>query len=110
MSNGINIVTTNIGSPYIAFFFQPLYDYYIYHIMCREISLEMLLQQLNELEYYNYEYTFFYQHINQKIYQLKCKIVSPNSIIQHLNRLIHGIDSQQQQDNNTLDVFLTIEQ
>ncbi|GBB97527.1 hypothetical protein RclHR1_00300006 [Rhizophagus clarus] len=80
-----------------TFFYQPPNDPCNYHINCREISINTLIQLLNELNGATTnddknEYIFHYQQLfNNRIYQVSCEIVF--SLI--LNKYIYDIEIEQ---------------
>ena len=82
-----------------AFFYQTPNDLCNYHINCKEISLEMAIQLLNELngntsdvKSNQNEYSFFYQQSDNRIYWVSCEIVTPLT----LNKIIYGIEIVEQ--------------
>lgn len=87
------------------FYYQPPNDHCNYHICCKEISLNKVIQLLNEfsdgdINSNQYEYIFFYnQQSNGKIYQIFCEIVIPSLI---LNRVIYGIEIYQNFEHERL--------
>ncbi|RIA90370.1 hypothetical protein C1645_823503 [Glomus cerebriforme] len=102
--------TSHLNVPYVPFasyvphpdqfFYNPPNDPFNYHIKCKEISFDIVIQLLNESFngniYFNQnnqnEYTFFYQRqSNGQIYQVVCEIVTPL----FLNKIIYGIEIDQ---------------
>ncbi|PKY19082.1 hypothetical protein RhiirB3_432051 [Rhizophagus irregularis] len=93
-----SIVQGNCVHP-IKFIYQPPNDIYIYHIKCKEISIQLLNEISNNVSNINFnqnEYFFFYQQQNDnRTYQVVCEIVSPSFIINFLNKTIYGIEIEQ---------------
>ncbi|CAB4382553.1 unnamed protein product [Rhizophagus irregularis] len=83
----------------VKFIYQPPNDIYIYHIKCKEISIQLLNEISSNVSNINFnqnEYFFFYQQLNDnRIYQVVCEIVSPSFIINFLNKTIYGIEIEQ---------------
>ncbi|CAB4441522.1 unnamed protein product [Rhizophagus irregularis] len=84
----------------IKFIYRPPNDiYHIYHIKCKEISIQLLNEISNNVSNINFnqnEYFFFYQQqSDNRIYQVVCEIVSPSSIINFLNKTIYEIEIEQ---------------
>ena len=64
------------------FFFRPPNDFYHYHVICKEISYDVIEQLLNNpsngFGANENECVFFYQQkCNDRFYQISCEIVSP---------------------------------
>ncbi|GBC08649.1 hypothetical protein RclHR1_08290003 [Rhizophagus clarus] len=84
----------------VAFFFQPPDDFCNYHVKCWEVSFDLVIQLLNELNtnsssinFNQNEYVFFYiQQSNNRIYQVVCELVSASSI---MNKIIYSIEFEQ---------------
>ena len=79
-----------------TFFYQPPNDPCNYHIHCKEISLDAVIQLLDEFNGNTTddknEYIFHYQQqFNNRIYQVSCEIVSSLT----LNKSIYGIEIEQ---------------
>lgn len=79
-----------------TFFYQPPNDPCNYHINCKEISIDTVIQLLNEFNGNTNddknEYIFHYQQLfNNRIYQVSCEIVSSLT----LNKFIYGIEIDQ---------------
>jgi hypothetical protein len=83
----------------IKFIYQPPNDLHIYHINCKEISIQLLndfSSNVSNISFNQNEYIFFYQRQNDnQIYQIVCEMVSPSFIINLLNRAIYGIEIEQ---------------
>jgi hypothetical protein len=91
------------------FFYEPINDNQIYEIICKEISVEQLLNDFND-SIYNYNqpnnlYVFCFQNpIDKKIYQVTCEMISHSVIVQLLNKTLYNIElnlnehQQQQQE------------
>ncbi|CAB5188029.1 unnamed protein product [Rhizophagus irregularis] len=93
-----NFVINQLVHP-IKFIYRPPNDIYIYHIKCKEISIQLLNEISSNVSNINFnqnEYFFFYQQLNDnRIYQVVCEIVSPSFIINFLNKTIYGIEIEQ---------------
>ena len=75
------IEPAQINHPNI-FFFRPPNDFYHYHVICKEISYDVVEQLLNNpsngSNANENECVFFYQQkCNDRFYQISCEIVSP---------------------------------
>jgi hypothetical protein len=87
-----------------AFFYQPSNELYNYHINCKEISLDIVIQLLNKFNNNDNqnEYVFYYkQQSDNKIYRVSCEIVTPLT----LNKSIYGIQLEQNFGQKQLDLF-----
>lgn len=92
----INSYASHAISEY-RFFYEPNNDNQIYDIICKEISVEQLLNNFND-SIYNYNqsnnlYVFCFQNpIDKKIYQVTCEMISHSIIIQLLNKSLYNIE------------------
>ncbi|CAG8504828.1 20839_t:CDS:2 [Rhizophagus irregularis] len=87
------------------FFYEPINDNQIYEIICKEISVEQLLNDFNDSIYnYNQPNNCFQNPIDKKIYQVTCEMISHSVIVQLLNKTLYNIElnlnehQQQQQE------------
>ena len=89
-----------------VFFFRPPNDSYHYHVICKEISYDVIERLLNKpLNGNNVSldenectfFTFFYQQkCNDRFYQISCEIVPPLLVNNCLNQNFLGFELQQQ--------------
>ncbi|PKC06835.1 hypothetical protein RhiirA5_419031 [Rhizophagus irregularis] len=93
-----NSVITQLVHP-IKFIYRPSNDFYIYHIKCREISIQLLndfSSNVSNINFNQNEYIFYYQkQSDNRIYQVVCEIISPSFIVNLLNKTIYGIEIEQ---------------
>src|ERR1044072_1545287 len=89
-----------------VFFFRPPNDSYHYHVICKEISYDVIERLLNKpLNGNNVSlnenectfFAFFYQQkCNDRFYQISCEIVPPLLVNNCLNQNFLGFELQQQ--------------
>ncbi|GBC00217.1 hypothetical protein RclHR1_03790010 [Rhizophagus clarus] len=78
-------------------FFYENNDYQIYDILCREISIDQLLNNYND-SIHNYNqpnniYVFCFQNpIDKKIYRVSCEMMSHSLIVKILNKTLYNIE------------------
>jgi hypothetical protein len=87
-----------------AFFYQPPNELCNYHINCKEISLDIVIQLLNKFNNNDNqnEYVFYYkQQSNNQIFRVSCEIVFSLT----LNKSIYGIQLDQNFGQKQLDLF-----
>lgn len=89
------------GEGEYPFFYHPPNDPQIFHINCKEISLDYESQLLNKTNIPNNNnnnravYTFYYHLNHNKSFQITCEMVSHTLIVQYLNKNIFGIELRQ---------------
>ena len=88
------------------FFFRPPNDLYHYHVICKEISYDIVEHLLNNPLNGNInedEYTFFYQQrCNDRFYQVSCEIVSPFLVNNCLSIHFLGVELEQNMEQERL--------
>ncbi|GBB84684.1 hypothetical protein RclHR1_11260005 [Rhizophagus clarus] len=100
VSVNTNIVQDNIINQLVhpnEFTYRLPNDLNIYHIKCREISVQLLNDNESNINFNQNVYIFYYrqQQSNNRIYQIVCEIISPSFIINFLNKSIYGIEIEQ---------------
>src|SRR3954454_9648642 len=90
-------------------FYRPPYDFYFYHVKCKEISYSIIKDLLNKVlnntrhnvQLNENECIFIYQQqYNNRFYEVTSGIVSPSLITNYLNENVHGniIDQNMEQE------------
>jgi hypothetical protein len=99
----------NIDMAEHSFFYKTNNDFQIYHIICKEISFEIISHLLSNNDYLtqnnvqlnNTHVFYFQQPYDKKIYKVTCEVARYNYIIWMLNKINYGIElnfSGQQQE------------
>ena len=93
-----------------VFFFRPPNDLYHYHVICKEISYDIVEHLLNNPLNGNInedEYTFFYQQrCNDRFYQVSCEIVSPFLVNNCLSIHFLGVELEQNMEQERLSFII----
>jgi len=90
------------------FIYRPPNNYCQYYVKCENFSNDLVIQSLNKIkeniiQLKKNEYIFFYQQkYNYQIYQISCEIVPPSFINNYLNKTIHGIEIEQNMEQEQL--------
>jgi len=90
------------------FIYRPPNNYCQYYVKCEKFSNDLVIQLLNKIkeniiQLKKNEYIFFYQQkYNYQIYQISCEIVPPSFINNYLNKTIHGIEIEQNMEQEQL--------
>ncbi|CAB4393624.1 unnamed protein product [Rhizophagus irregularis] len=97
------------------FFFRPPNDYYHYHVICKEISNDIVAYLLNKslkersVQPNENECIFYYQQqCNNRLYQVSCEIVSPLLVNNCLSKNFLGVEFQQNMEQEH--IVLTFDQ
>ncbi|RGB33394.1 hypothetical protein C1646_669376 [Rhizophagus diaphanus] len=97
------------------FFFRPPNDYYHYHVVCKEISNDIVAYLLNKslkehkVQSNENEGIFYYQQqYNNQLYELSYEIVSPLLVNNCLNKNFLGFEFQQNMEQER--IVLTFDQ
>ncbi|CAB4443182.1 unnamed protein product [Rhizophagus irregularis] len=98
-----------------VFFFRPPNDYYHYHVICKEISNDIIAYLLNKslkersVQPNENECIFYYQQqCNNRLYQVSCEIVSPLLVNNCLSKNFLGVEFQQNMEQEH--IVLTFDQ
>ena len=90
----------NVFMEEYSFYYKVYNDFQIYHIICKQISFELISRLLsnhdclaqNHVQSNDLHVFYYQQPDDKKIYQVMCEIVSYNSIIYMLNKIKYGIE------------------
>ncbi|GBB95643.1 hypothetical protein RclHR1_25860002 [Rhizophagus clarus] len=102
-----NLQSQSVHPP--VFFFRPPNDFYHYHVICKEISNDIVACLLNKsikegnVQSNENEYIFYYQQqYNNRLYQVSCEIVSPLLVNDCLCKNFLGVEFKQNMEQEHL--------